>query len=289
MRKIKFSNYFISMFIIIFAVISCSAEKNEIVLEEKWSSDRIFKVPESVNYDKANNIIYVSNICGKPSEKDGNGFISQIKLNGEIKNLKWITGLNAPKGGSVYKNKFYVSDIDELIEIDIERGKVANKYKIEEAIFLNDVVTDDSGNVYISDMSSRNSIIYKFTNGKISKWIECKEILSPNGLCILNNKLFVGNSGDGKIKSIDLKTKKIKEIAEIGSGIDGLKIDNSRNIFISDWQGRTSVVKKSDKIKTLINTTDEKINSADIELIPEKNLLFIPTFFDNRIICYDVK
>jgi len=40
--------------------------------------------------------------------------------------------------------------------------------------------------------SSENSVIYKFTNGSISKWIEGEEISSPNGLCISNNKLFVG-------------------------------------------------------------------------------------------------
>jgi len=49
------------------------------------------------------------------------------------------------------------------------------------------------------------------------------------------------------------------------------------------------VVKKSGEIKTLLNTVKEKINSADIELIQEKNLLIIPTFFDNRIVCYEIK
>ncbi len=275
--------------ILLFIIIGCNAENLGITLNHKWSSDKVFKVPESVNYDNERDLLYISNISGNSSGKDGNGFISQLKLTGEINNLKWITGLNAPKGGSIYEDKFYVSDIDELIEIDIVKGKIINKYQIQDAIFLNDVATDDSGNVYISDMSSKNSAIYKFTNGSISKWIEGEEISSPNGLCISNNKLFVGNSGDGKIKSIDLNTKEIKEIAEIGSGIDGLKIDSKGNIFISDWQGRTSVVKKSGEIETLLNTVKEKINSADIELIQKKNLLIIPTFFDNRIVCYEIK
>jgi hypothetical protein len=40
----------------------------------------------------------LSNIDGKPDEKDGRGFISKISpVNGTIIELNWVTGLNAPK------------------------------------------------------------------------------------------------------------------------------------------------------------------------------------------------
>jgi len=45
-------------------------------------------------------------------------------LNGSIIELNWIAGLNAPKGMAIYDNssgssKLYVSDITDLVEIDI--------------------------------------------------------------------------------------------------------------------------------------------------------------------------
>lgn len=88
-------------------------------VDKQWQTQKELRVPESVLYDKSGNILYVSNINGKPTEKNGQGFISKVTLDGRIQVLKWATGLHAPKGSAIYKNKLYVSDIDHLIEIDV--------------------------------------------------------------------------------------------------------------------------------------------------------------------------
>ena len=97
-------------------------------LEKVWETTTELKTPESVLYDEERDIIYVSNINGSPAELDGNGFISILDSNGKIKNLKWVTGLNAPKGMAIYKTKLFVSDIKQLVEIDIKSGKILKKY-----------------------------------------------------------------------------------------------------------------------------------------------------------------
>ena len=46
-------------------------------LVKKWETAPVFKVPESVCY-AGGNLLYVANINGKPTDKDGNGYISMI-------------------------------------------------------------------------------------------------------------------------------------------------------------------------------------------------------------------
>ncbi|MBW1696115.1 MAG: PQQ-binding-like beta-propeller repeat protein [Deltaproteobacteria bacterium] len=258
-------------------------------LTKLWETKTELRVPESVLYNPSEDIIYVSNINGKPTEKNGRGFISKVSLSGEIKVLKWATGLNAPKGSAIYRDSFYVSDIDELVEIDLKTGKVIDRYPAAGAGFLNDVAVDNEGNVYVSDMSSKNSVIYKLVQKKMVLWLKGPEISRPNGLYAEKNKLILGNSGDGTLKAINLVTKEISVVAEIGSGIDGVQSDGKGNYFISDWRGKTSCVTSSGQVTVLLDTTEQKINSADIEFIESKQILLIPTFFDNRVVAYSVE
>jgi len=256
---------------------------------KQWQTKKGLRVPESVLYNESGNILYVSNINGRPTEKNGQGFISKVSLDGKIEILKWATGLHAPKGSAIYKNKLYVSDIDHLVEIDVKTGNIQAKYPAAGAKFLNDVVTDASGNVYVTDMSSENSVIYTMRHGTMAVWMKGAEISRPNGLDIEGKSLLVGNSGDGSLKAINLADKKIITIARVGSGIDGLRSDGKGNYFISDWRGKTSLVTASGQIIVLIDTTALKINSADLEYVKNKNLLLIPTFFANRVVAYTVK
>ena len=57
-------------------------------LTKQWETENNLRIPESVLYDKTKNILYVSNINGKPTEKNGKGFISKVLLNGKIEKLK---------------------------------------------------------------------------------------------------------------------------------------------------------------------------------------------------------
>ncbi|HEY6853125.1 MAG TPA: hypothetical protein VI139_02675, partial [Gemmatimonadales bacterium] len=45
------------------------------------------QTPESVLWDAAADVYFVSNINGNPSVKDNNGFISRVKPNGAIDSL----------------------------------------------------------------------------------------------------------------------------------------------------------------------------------------------------------
>ena len=280
--------------ILFLLVLPCSAvySKNAPVkspqLIELWKTDSILEVPESVLYVESDNSLLVSNISGKPKEKNGKGFISKVAMGGKVDTLKWATGLNAPKGMALSGGRLYVSDIDRLVEIRLSNGQVEAEYPAPASRFLNDVATDAEGNVYVSDSSSKNSVIYKLQGGKLEVWAKGDEISKPNGLFMDDGRLLVGNSGDGCIKSVDLNTKKIETVAQIGSGIDGLKPAGEGDFIVSDWKGKTSIY-TADAVKVMLDTTSSKINSADVEYIQKEKILLIPTFFDNRVVAYRVE
>lgn len=276
-------------FVSIIVIICCCSQAQQYTAEERWKTERIMKTPESVVYDVERDVLYISNINGSPMGKDGNGFISRLSKDGDILTLEWVTGLNAPKGAAIVGNTMFVSDIDELVAIDIESGGIVERYPVQGSIFLNDVAADDSGNVYISDSSKENSVIYRFDGTAVTEWIRGDEISMPNGLCANDGYLLVGNSGDGSIKRVDLATRSIERVATVGSGIDGLRPYGDHGYLVSDWKGTTSLVLKGQEKIELLNTTDANINAADLEFLSEEELLVIPTFYDDRIVAYTIE
>ncbi len=92
--------------------------KSNVKMTEAWFTSGDLKVSESVMYYKANDVLYVANINGKPTEKNNMGFISKVSLDGKIDTLKWVSGMNAPKGMGINGNMLYVTDIDRIHAID---------------------------------------------------------------------------------------------------------------------------------------------------------------------------
>ena len=135
-------------------------QQEQIKINKVWKTLAELKTPESVVYAPKQDTLFVSNIDGKPDQKDQKGFISKISLsNGSITELNWITGLDAPKGMAIYNNsKLYVSDITDLVEIEIANGKITNRYNAPGSKFLNDVAVDNQGNIYVAD--TRTNSIY---------------------------------------------------------------------------------------------------------------------------------
>ncbi|MEP0712571.1 MAG: ATP-binding protein, partial [Algoriphagus sp.] len=173
-----------------FILTNCTSTKTEEVLEGAkvadvktptltmlWESDTTLTTNESVLYDKNSGKIYVSNIDGDPTGKDGKGSISILDKEGNIVTQEWVKGLNAPKGMGITNGNFYVTDIDQLVEVSLETGKITNKYTVEGAGFLNDLATYD-GKVYFTDMNTGK--IHLLADGMISTISEGNE--SINGI-----------------------------------------------------------------------------------------------------------
>lgn len=268
------------------ALLSLSLSAQKIKLVKKWETDTVLKQPESVIYDAVNKIIYTSNIDGEPWGKDGSGFISKITPEGKVEKLKWITGLDAPKGLGIFNNKLYIADITKVVIVDIKKGKIEKTVDVTGAKQLNDVTVDESGKVYISD--SGDDKVYQLEGNKASLWVKDKELKGPNGVLALKNNLKLIDMGSGNFYEIDYTTKKLKQLAKGITAGDGLVEIGNDEYLISNWNGEVNYV-KGDKVEKILDTKAEKRNAADIWYIPSEKLLLIPTFFGNTVAAYQLK
>jgi len=253
-------------------------------LVEVWKTDTLFRVPESVIYDKDNDVVYVSNMNDNPREKDGNGFISRLSTSGEILDLEWVADMSSPKGLGIYEGKLYVSDVDEVIVIDITEGKIEERIAIEGAKMINDITIDSQGKVYVSDSDNNN--IFLIVNGVVSNWLS-EGLNAPNGVLLDGERLLIASMGSEDFASVNLATKEIKVLTEDISKGDGIaKVSIPGHFLVTDWFGQVFMIYPDGSKVILLDTRDAEIGAADIDYIPEKNLLLVPTFAKHHVVAY---
>ena len=185
----------------------------DITMEEVWATDTVMVAPESVLYDADHDVIYVANIGAINKEgQDGDGFISQLAPDGSVKELKWATGLNDPKGMGMHENTLYVTDINEIAAIDISSGEVTDRYPVAGAIFLNDITVSSDGKVYATD--SDDNKIHLLENGQLSTWMSDTTLQRPNGLLIEDDRLLLASAGGGFLAPINLDNKTVEGLLD---------------------------------------------------------------------------
>ena len=263
-------------------------------LTKVWETPADFKIPESVLYDPSAKILYVTSYDKLSSQDKNTGFISRVTIDGKIKDLKWVEGLDGPLGMDIYKDTLYVAESGgNLVEINRVTGKIVKRHAVPGARFLNDVAVDEMGNVYIADTfpgAGEGSKIYRFTGGRFEIFRGGDEIDSANGLFIYKNSLLVGNSGDGFLKAVHLGNRGITDIVCLGAGvIDGIRVDNEGNLLVSHWEGQVYMIYPTGEVVEVLDIMDQGLNTADFEFIKEKNLLIIPTFMGNKVVAYTLK
>ncbi|MBU2651496.1 MAG: SMP-30/gluconolactonase/LRE family protein [Bacteroidetes bacterium] len=259
--------------------------KNE-NMTELWETEKQFNISESVVYDPKRDVLYVSNFdqlnVGNPNV---NQHISKVSLKGEIIDLKWIGGLKNPLGMTIYNDKLYVAERNQVAEIDLDNDKIIKHIDVPGSIFLNDIAIDEKGNIYVSD--SRKNVIWKLSDSTAEQWLVGNEVLDPNSLYMFKGKLLFGNSGDSWLKAVDLDTKDITKVARFPKGfIDGIKVANNGELLVSLWSGKIYKVSEEGSIKLIMHTENKGKYSADFEYIPSKKMLIVPTFYNNTIQAY---
>ena len=248
-------------------------------LELAWKTDTVLTGSESALFDTARNRIYVT--CGNsaPSAKDGDGFIALLNPNGDIEDLQWVTGMDAPKGMAQINDMLYVSDVDQIRVINLETARIERTIPVPGAEFLNDVCTDGT-QIFISD--SRTHKVYAMqADGQAEVILENSP--GVNGL----------ESAYGKLYTLDLRgmnTYNIPEFSNLMSdttvkGGDGLVVLNDSTFVISVWAGEIYGVSGQERFPLLDTKADES-NTADIGWVPGSNLILVPTFMKNELAAY---
>jgi outer membrane protein assembly factor BamB len=266
------------------AITETRAEDPSPKIELVWESDTLLRTPESVLIDRERNILYVSNVNLNPWEKDGNGFISKMDMQGNITELKWIEGLHAPKGMGVLGNSLFIADIDALVEADIETGEIINKIQFEGEPQLNDITVGQNGIVYVSGSNSQK--IYALENGNVSEYFQGEEGERFNGLYWEDDRMLLITSASSQFKEINHDTKEVKIIAEnMGHG-DAIAPVGDGGYLTTSWAGKIFYVSADGETTILSDTEELKENAADLDYSIENKTLYVPTFFKNQVKAY---
>ncbi len=110
---------------------------------------------------------------------------------------------------------------------------------------------------------------------------------TSNGLLAEANDLYVLDFGNGNNYKLS-NDKKLTKFGVSSEGADGV-VAYGKGYLVSNWNGEVYYMSAAGEAKKILDTKDKKISAADIEYDPKGKLLFVPTFFSNSVMAYEVK
>ena len=208
-----------------------------------------FKFPESAAYDPKAKVLYVGQFGSelKPAEKDGQGKISKVALDGKVLEERFLPAagetLHKPKGIWVKGDRLWVTDIDVVWVFDLKTRK-GRKLELPGMGFANDP-TVIGGDLYISD--NRNDLLYRVepadfltTRDKpVVSVVLAGKGLNPNGVYPGRDGsvLIGGFMGADKPRGLYSLSKKgeLKTLADNIGRVDGIYLMKDGSLLVTDW------------------------------------------------------
>lgn len=253
----------------------------------------VYNSPEGVTSD--GQFIYVSNVGVKlePQEKDGDGRIMKLDMAATnwIDKDKWAAiRLDAPKGMAIVGRTLYVTDIDHVVGIDLDKVEQTATFDFSshKATFLNDLAVK-SDSVLLVSATDLNAIFeINLHTQKVSK-LKTGTLNGPNGLVYESegNKIYCaefGGENDGRVVAIDANTGAVKQIGKHRGGLDGLAFAADGSLLVSDW-ATSHVERLAMPAGTVTEVASDSIQGpADFYYhIPTKQL-YLPRMMESQLV-----
>ncbi len=238
-------------------------------LKQIWQATG-FSAPEGAARD--DQYLYISNVVGEGAGKDGEGWISRLSHSGEVLDLKWVDGLNAPKGMAIHDGHLYVADIDVVRVVELATGTVTATLTIENGKFLNDVTVWKNA-VFVAD-SARQTIL-RIENNETSVFLTDPALGGVNGLLGNGDHLLSSTMTSGSL----LKISAEGAITEIATGIpnaDGIGLVEG-GYLVSSWPGQVFFVSNSGEVSEILNTKEAGILQNDLTVF-DQSLVIVPNW-----------
>jgi sugar lactone lactonase YvrE len=244
-----------------------------------------FATPESVLWDPRSDVYLVSNISGKPTERDDDGFISRVETDGSVTSLRWIDGknegieLNAPKGSCIVDDLFLVADIDQVRRFDRNNGTGKGSVVIPEAQLLNDLVCNDKGKAWVSDIMTGK--ILEIPDVRVDAIGGPIDAQGVNGLALdQDGRLWaVANS---ELFRIDEVGNRVDNQTLPGAALDGLVVLADGTVLVSSWEARAIFRGRPGEAFTPVY--EDLDSPADFGYDAQRNRLLIPLFADDAVL-----
>ena len=260
-----------------------------------------FLTPESVFHDSAQDIYFVSNINGSPTAKDNNGFISRLRPDGAVENLKFIEGgkngvtLNAPKGLALLGDTLWVADIDAVRAFNAKTGAPLDSVSLATlgAVFLNDIATTATGALYITDTGIRfddvgavlhpgpDRVFRVGPDRQVTVAVRGDTLGRPNGIALdpVGKRFIVVEFGGKSVLAWKPGDKAPTVIAKGPGGFDGVVIAGGK-ILVSSWSDSSVASYETGQEVKIITGVP---SPADIGYDAKRSRLLIPVFTANRV------
>jgi SMP-30/gluconolaconase/LRE-like protein len=252
-----------------------------------------FQTPESVKWDSAQDVYFVSNINGAPNAKDGNGYISRLGPAGMVTDSAFIKGLNAPKGMALVHDTLWVADIDQVRAFDARTAAPVATVPVPGAIFLNDIAAAPDGSLYVTDTAIRfgakgvehpgtDQIFRIAPNRAVSVAIKSDSLGRPNGITwdAANQRFIVVPFGANSVLAWKPGETTVTRLFTGPGQFDGVEITKDGAIWVSSWAD-SSVYRYANGHGTRAITG--VASPADIGYDARRNRLLIPIFTGNRV------
>jgi len=289
----NFNNHIMSSIRILFIFLIASICIPTLIHAQDQYSYSGFDSPVSVT--QYGGYYYLSN-SGKnfgSATKDGDGYISRIRSDGsqEEVTLKYITGLNNPRGIYAINGILYICDIDRLVGIDVKsRAKVFElSFEKENVKQLTHITSANDKILYISATDIDAIFEVDLSAKKYTKWAES---VAPTGLLISNNQMYVCSMGtdslpNGKLGVIDMKTKKYTQLIDEEGYLWGLAL-NGKRLYYSDWvqYAKRGVIKWVDlgtRSTGQMNFTSRIGGPADFVYDARNDMFIIPAVLEGIV------
>jgi YVTN family beta-propeller protein len=275
-------SHFFAIFLFIVLVHVAGKSSAQRALIKIWETTDSIPVPESVLPVPGKEELYVSLIDGNGNEKDGKGGVAILNKDGSVKNLNWVSGLNAPKGLGIYKNKLYVADITDVVVIDTKNRKVLKTIPVPGSVFLNDIAVDDKGIVYVSD--TREKKVHRLVKDIPELYLD--NVSGANGLKAIGSDLYV--LAGKELWKLDKHKNKTIIAAGFEQGGDGIEPVGNGDFIVTCWAGIIYYVKANGQFEKLLDVQG-KMNTADLAYEAATQTLYVPTFNNYSVIAFRLK
>ena len=238
-------------------------------------AQNLYNNPESAVYDSSRNRYLISNV--------GTGNIVQVNSDGSTTNFD--TTLTRTLGMVIVGDTLYVVDITGVVGFDLTNGQRIRTIPIPGMDVLNDITTDGTEYLYVTD--SGNGNIYKVKISDGTSQIIVSNIYWANGILydeFSNRLLFCAFGSNVPIREINLTNYSVSVVITTNfSDLDGLTTDNDNNIYVSSW-GSNTVYKYDNSFNSPPEIFSSDHNGpADIFFDKTNNVLVVPDFNSNNV------
>jgi sugar lactone lactonase YvrE len=269
------------------------------------------RTPESVLHDPEQDVYFVSNIDGNPSDKDGNGFIARVPAEQlGSPQLDFVRGgrtgirLNAPKGMAIVGDTLWVADIDAVRGFNRKTGRPVATIDLAPmgATFLNDIAVGPGDTLYVTDTGVRfdatgtmshpgTDRVFAIAGRTPSVAVEGTILSGPNGVTwdSAGRRLLVAPFSGPTLLGWTPggRAPNPQRLAAGPGSFDGIGFLPDGRLVVSSWADSSVYAVQGDSVMTRLITGLEA--PADLGIDAKRGRIMVPLFNQNRVVVYGVR